>query len=173
MCSSKSRKYSFFACCVCTALAAFPSASGAAEKGTAFTQDDLQAVEMGLIFNPVVRHTDTGRPVTLRQQTIINMAKKISEIRRKTGDDKEDLRIRTKAVAELEAKKKAIADRIAAGEKIVTQNFVIPGTTPQESRRIHAQTSGLKVADAGDGTSRTQFVVKDSPFENNESQTVR
>ena len=171
MCSSDPRKYSFIAWFGCTLLATALPAAAADNKGDAFTPDDLQAMEMGLIFNPVVRHTDTGRPVTLRQQTIINMAKKIVEIRRKTGDDEENLRIRAKAIADLEAKKKGVADRIAAGEKIVTKNFVIPGTTPQESSQIHAQTSGLRVAGAGNGAVRTQYVVQGNPFEDNESQT--
>lgn len=171
MCSSDPRKYSFIAWFGCTLLATALPAAAADSKGDAFTPDDLQAMEMGLIFNPVVRHTDTGRPVTLRQQTIINMAKKIVEIRRKTGDDEEDLRIRAKAIAELEAKKKDVADRIAAGEKIVTKNFVIPGTTPQESSQIHAQTSGLRVVGAGNGVARTQYVVQGNLFEDNESQT--
>lgn len=171
MCCSNPRKYSFIVWFGCTLLAtALPAAAGD-NKGDAFTPDDLQAMEMGLIFNPVVRHTDTGRPVTLRQQTIINMAKKIVEIRRKTGDDEENLRMRAKAIAELEAKKKDVADRIAAGEKIVTKNFVIPGTTPQESSQIHAQTSGLRVADDGKGAVRTQYVVQGNLFEDNESQT--
>lgn len=171
MCSSDPRKYSFIAWFGCTLLATALPAAAADSKGDAFTPDDLQAMEMGLIFNPVVRHTDTGRPVTLRQQTIINMAKKIVEIRSKTGDDEENLRIRAKAIAELEAKKKDVADRIAAGEKIVTKNFVIPGTTPQESSQIHAQTSGLRVAGAGNGIARTQYVVQGNLFEDNESQT--
>lgn len=173
MCSSNPRKHSFIAWCGCTLLATTLPAAAADNKGDAFTSDDLQAMEIGLIFNPVVRHTDTGRPVTLRQQTIINMAKKIVEIRRKTGNDEENLRIRAKAIADLEAKKKGVADRITAGEKIVTKNFVIPGTTPQESNQIHAQTSGLRVADVGNGVARTQYVVKGNFFEDNESQTCR
>lgn len=171
MCSFKSRGFSLVAWAVCAFLTINAAAALAAEKEAERTNDDLEAVRMGLIFNPVVRHTDSGHPVTLRQQTIINMAKKIVEIRRKTGDDEENLRIRAKAIAELEAKKKAVADRIAAGEKIVTKSFVIPGTTPQESSRIHAQSSGLRVADAGNGASRTQYVVNGNLFDDNESQT--
>lgn len=170
MCSFDTRGYSFVAWAVCIFLAVNSAGATAAEKEAESTNDDLDAVQMGLIFNPVVRHTDTGHPVTLRQQTIINMAKKIVEIRRKTGDDEANLRIRAEAIAELEAKKKAVADRIAAGEKIVTKNFVIPGTTPQESSQIHAQTSGLRVADAGNGAPRTQYVVNGNLFDDNESQ---
>ena len=171
ICFSEPRKCSLILWSICAFLSAASSAAFSDEKDKSRLADDLEALEMGLIFNPVVRHTDTGRPVTLRQQTIINMAKKIVEIRRKSGDDTQDLKIRAKAAAELQARQKTVADRIAAGEKIVTKNFIIPGTTPQESRRIHSDDSGLRVADAKDGSSRTQYVVKGNLFEDNADQT--
>ena len=153
---SEPRSCSLILWSACAFLSAVSSAAFADEKEKPVSANDLEAVEMGLVFNPVVRHTDTGRPVTLRQQTIINMAKKIVEIRRRSGDDAEDLKIRAKAAAELQARKKAVAARIAAGEKIVTKNFIIPGTTPQESKRIHSKNSGLRAADANDGSNRTR-----------------
>ena len=168
---SEPRSCSLILWSACAFLSAVSSAAFADEKEKPVSANDLEAVEMGLVFNPVVRHTDTGRPVTLRQQTIINMAKKIVEIRRRSGDDAEDLKIRAKAAAELQARKKAVAARIAAGEKIVTKNFIIPGTTPQESKRIHSKNSGLRAADANDGSNRTQYVVKGNPFEDNADQT--
>ena len=171
MCFSEPRKCSLILWSICAFLSAASSAAFADEKDKPRLADDLEALEIGLIFNPVVRHTDTGRPVTLRQQTIINMAKKIVEIRRKAGDDARDLKIRAKAAAKLQAKQKAVADRIAAGETIVTKNFIIPGTTPHASSRIHDQDSGLRVADAGNGASRTQYVVNGNLFDDNESQT--
>lgn len=132
---------------------------------------DLDALSMGVIFNPVVRYTDTGHPVSMRTQTMINMAHKIVEIRRRTGDDAEDRKLQAQRIAELEAKKKAVADRIAAGEKIVTRNFVIPGQTPETSRLIHADKSGLRLADDGSGNVKREYVVAGNVFEDNAAQT--
>ena len=89
---SEPRSCSLILWSACAFLSAVSSAAFADEKEKPVSANDLEAVEMGLVFNPVVRHTDTGRPVTLRQQTIINMAKKIVEIRRRSGDDAEDHR---------------------------------------------------------------------------------
>lgn len=132
---------------------------------------DLDALSMGVIFNPVVRYTDTGHPVSMRTQTMINMARKIVEIRRRTGDDAEDRKLQAQRIAELEAKKKAVADRIAAGEKIVTRNFVIPGQTPETSRLIHADKSGLRLADDGSGNVKREYIVAGNVFEDNAAQT--
>lgn len=132
---------------------------------------DIDALSMGVIFNPVVRYTDTGHPVSMRTQTMINMARKIVESRRRTGDDAEDRKLQAQRIAELEARKKAVADRIAAGEKIVTRNFVIPGQTPETSRLIHADKSGLRLADDGSGNVKREYVVAGDVFEDNAAQT--
>ncbi len=50
----------------------------------------ISSLNIRLLFNPVVRHTDSGLPVSLRTQTMFHMAKKIMEIRRRTGDDAVD-----------------------------------------------------------------------------------
>lgn len=143
----------------------------AAQDQPKANSSDIDALSMGVIFNPVVRYTDTGHPVSMRTQTMINMARKIVEIRRRTGDDAEDRKLQAQRIAELEAKKKAVAERIAAGEKIVTKNFIIPGQTPETSRLIHGDKSGLRLADDGSGNVKREYVVAGDVFEDNAAQT--
>ena len=154
---------------ILAALMLYPMMS-TAEHERVESRQSIDSLNMGLLFNPIVRHTDSGLPVSLRTQTMINMAKKIMEVRRRTGDDVADLLLREQKLQALQAKKNAVASRVAAGEKIVTKVFVIPGTTPELSRRIHAQDSGLRLLGDDKGQIRATYVVSESKFKDNSQQ---
>ena len=111
-------------------------------------------------FVTIVGYTDTGVPITNRRAATADMGVKIAEI-----IEKEEAKLI--AQGKMKPRKKPLtweqrAALIAEHERLygpsTTKTFIIPGTTPEESQRIHAQTSGTKISKV---TGQAQYLSSD------------
>ncbi len=123
----------------------------------------LPLLEPKPYMEAIVGYTDSGLPITHRQRAIIEMGKKLAKIQmqREAREVKAGLR-QPRVRRDLWAEKQAeIDERERLYGKATTQNFILPGTTPEQSRAIHAKDAGLMLTQ-GEGKSEKWVYTKGS-----------
>ena len=91
------------------------------------------------IMEAVTGYTDSGLPISRYKKMKIDMAHRLADLIRQEDKAKGIVRESRDIWAEQEA---AIAEREAREGPTVTKTFIIPGTTPEQSRRVHQAQSG-------------------------------
>lgn len=112
----------------------------------------LPLLEPKPYMEAIVGYTDSGLPITHRQRAIIEMGKKLAKIQmqREAREVKAGLR-QPRVRRDLWAEKQAeIDERERLYGKATTQSFILPGTTPEQSRAIHAKDAGLMLTQGED-----------------------
>ena len=112
----------------------------------------LPLLEPQPYMEAIVGYTDSGLPITHRQRAIIEMGKKLAKIQmqREAREVKAGLR-QPRVRRDLWAEKQAeIDERERLYGKATTQSFILPGTTPEQSRAIHAKDAGLMLTQGED-----------------------
>ena len=123
----------------------------------------LPLLEPKPYMEAIVGYTDSGLPITHRQRAIIEMGKKLAKIQmeREAREVKAGLR-QPRVRRDLWAEKQAeIDERERLYGKATTQSFILPGTTPEQSRAIHAKDAGLMLTQ-GEGKSEKWVYTKGS-----------
>lgn len=123
----------------------------------------LPLLEPQPYMEAIVGYTDSGLPITHRQRAIIEMGKKLAKIQmqREAREVKAGLR-QPRVRRDLWAEKQAeIDERERLYGKATTQSFILPGTTPEQSRAIHAKDVGLMLTQ-GEGKSEKWVYTKGS-----------
>ena len=123
----------------------------------------LPLLEPQPYMEAIVGYTDSGLPITHRQRAIIEMGKKLAKIQmeREAREVKAGLR-QPRVRRDLWAEKQAeIDERERLYGKATTQSFILPGTTPEQSRSIHAKDSGLMMTN-GEGKNGKWVYTKTS-----------
>ena len=123
----------------------------------------LPLLEPKPYMEAIVGYTDSGLPITHRQRAIIEMGKKLAKIQmqREAREVKAGLR-QPRVRRDLWAEKQAeIDERERLYGKATTQSFILPGTTPEQSRAIHAKDVGLMLTQ-GEGKSEKWVYTKGS-----------
>lgn len=101
-------------------------------------------------FEGVTGYTDTGRPISRRKKLVLDQARALAaqweaEYQQavKEGRVKPRPKVKTQAERWAEENERILEEERKYGRKI-TQNFVIPGMTPEQSRQIReAKTGGV------------------------------
>ena len=135
------------------------SIAGTSTKAKIF----LPLLEPKPYMEAIVGYTDSGLPITHRQRAIIEMGKKLAKIQmqREAREVKAGLR-QPRVRRDLWAEKQAeIDERERLYGKATTQSFILPGTTPEQSRAIHAKDAGLMLTQ-GEGKSEKWVYTKGS-----------
>ena len=101
-------------------------------------------------FEGVTGYTDTGRPISRRKKLVLDQARALAaqweaEYQQavKEGRAKPRPKVKTQAERWAEENERILEEERKYGRK-TTQNFVIPGMTPEQSRQIReAKTGGV------------------------------
>lgn len=106
-------------------------------------------------FEGVTGYTDTGRPISRRKKLVLDQARALAaqweaEYQQavKEGRAKPRPKVKTQAERWAEENERILEEERRYGRK-TTQNFVIPGMTPEQSRQIREAKTGGVVTRSG------------------------
>lgn len=106
-------------------------------------------------FESVTGYTDTGVPISRRKKMVIDQAKALAaqweadyQKALKEGRAKPRPKVKTQAEQWAEENERILADERKYGRK-TTENFIIPGMTPEQSKRVRESKNGGVVIRGG------------------------
>ena len=111
-------------------------------------------------FEEIVGYTDTGVPITQRRRGVARMGIRLAKLMLEREEQlvREGKMKPRKRPLTWEQREAIIAERIAKTGPITTETFIIPGTTPEQSKKIHSDEVGMIIKTDHQGQTMARYV---------------